>query len=396
MKPAVPAVVMSLAALMAACFSERSTAPQPSGVTCERAGQPPGLDTVFVVINGFAFGPAEVRVASGVRVVWINCEPEGTPGHTTTEAGGAWDSPTLMPGDVFSVVPSVGTHDYHCRPHPFIQGRVIVEAAMSPGVAKAAPRRLPVSMRGGAEVTAKDVGEVALVEETRLLGDRGQWLPRRGHEADRQIEPDPALHFPEAAAVRPAERPRESGRMDSDLVRDVGQGEPVRGGIPEHRAGAGHPGLNGSARRLSRPRHERQKLEEQALDGQRGGVVLRAELRMQPAQQERFGPPVRLVGSGQHLLKWLEGGPCRGVELHHQSVDVPEVEAVPVPLAGGRDLEGGGTAVDDLAAGVFGERSVQHETECRAVVVVPRQGAAPRVHALGQGHAAKRQTADDA
>ena len=120
-------VTLTVLAVFVACFSEQGMGPQPVGVTCERASQPPGPDTAFVVISGFAFSPAETRVAPGVRVVWINCEAPGTPGHTTTATDGGWDSPTLAPGDVFSVIPAAGIHDYHCRPHPFMQGRVVVE-----------------------------------------------------------------------------------------------------------------------------------------------------------------------------------------------------------------------------------------------------------------------------
>jgi plastocyanin len=120
------AVGLGLAAA-AACFSERSAGPPDTGLTCARAEQPPGPDTAFVIIRGFAYTPAQVTVTSGVRVVWINCEPAGTPGHTTTAVGGAWDSPTLNSGEVYSVVPAVGTFDYYCRPHPFIRGQVVVQ-----------------------------------------------------------------------------------------------------------------------------------------------------------------------------------------------------------------------------------------------------------------------------
>ena len=89
------------AALVAvACFSEHEPSGPDTALTCARAVQPPGPDTVFVVIQGFAFQPANLTVAAGERVVWINCEGSGTPGHTTTATGGAWDSPTLQPGDV--------------------------------------------------------------------------------------------------------------------------------------------------------------------------------------------------------------------------------------------------------------------------------------------------------
>jgi plastocyanin len=110
-----------------ACFSEHGPSTPSDALTCERAAQPPGPDSAFVIVSGFSFAPAELRVAAGTRVVWINCEPAGTPGHTTTAVGGEWDSPTLSPGDAFSVVPGPGEHPYHCRPHPFMEGRVIVE-----------------------------------------------------------------------------------------------------------------------------------------------------------------------------------------------------------------------------------------------------------------------------
>lgn len=113
--------------LSLACFSERSSGPNGGSVSCARAQQAPGPDTAFVVIQGFAFTPAQLTVAAGTRVVWVNCEPAGTPGHTTTVDAGAWDSPTLSPKEVFSVQAGPGTYDYHCRPHPFMQGQVVVQ-----------------------------------------------------------------------------------------------------------------------------------------------------------------------------------------------------------------------------------------------------------------------------
>lgn len=114
-------------ALAAACFSERPAGPPDTSVTCARAVEPPGPDTAFVVIQEFAFTPAVTQVAAGVRVVWVNCEPSGTPGHTTSAVSGAWDSPTLAPGEVFSDTPAAGSYDYFCRIHPFMQGTVVVQ-----------------------------------------------------------------------------------------------------------------------------------------------------------------------------------------------------------------------------------------------------------------------------
>ncbi|HEX6643860.1 MAG TPA: plastocyanin/azurin family copper-binding protein [Gemmatimonadales bacterium] len=121
---------MALAIVAAACFSSHEPDVLEGDFDCARAGQPAGPDSAIVIIRGFAYEPAALTVAPGTRVVWINCEPEGTPGHTTTAESDAWDSPTLAPGDVFSTdAPAEGVHEYFCRPHPFIRGQLTVAAS---------------------------------------------------------------------------------------------------------------------------------------------------------------------------------------------------------------------------------------------------------------------------
>lgn len=109
------------------CFSERGPSEPDETVTCERAELPPGPDSAFVIARDFAFHPAELRVPAGTRVVWISCEPEGTPAHTTTTDESGWDSPGLDPGETFSVQVEAGSHAYHCRPHPFMRGSVVAD-----------------------------------------------------------------------------------------------------------------------------------------------------------------------------------------------------------------------------------------------------------------------------
>ena len=117
------------AALALACFSAHEPSTDVAGVSCARAQQPPGPDSAFVVIRGFAFQPAALSVAEATTVVWVNCEVEGTPGHTTTSD--SWDSPTLAPGESFAFEPGAGAHAYHCRPHPFMQATVTVASVQS-------------------------------------------------------------------------------------------------------------------------------------------------------------------------------------------------------------------------------------------------------------------------
>ncbi len=111
-------------AALAGCFSERgATAPMEGECRFPVGDDIPG--STVVVIRRFAFGPSEVRVRAGERVTWINCDEDG---HTSTADGGAWESPLLAPGDAFThTFESPGEFAYHCEPHPFMTGRVIVE-----------------------------------------------------------------------------------------------------------------------------------------------------------------------------------------------------------------------------------------------------------------------------
>jgi plastocyanin len=109
---------------LAGCFSERAATAPIEGVCSFPVGEGvPG--STIVVIQKFAFGPADVRVRAGDLVTWINCDVDA---HTSTADGGQWASPLLSPGDGFTqAFPSAGEFAYHCVPHPFMTGRVIVE-----------------------------------------------------------------------------------------------------------------------------------------------------------------------------------------------------------------------------------------------------------------------------
>lgn len=81
-----------------------------------------------VGIRGFAFLPDTVRVTAGEAVTWVNCEDEGVDAHTATSDENAWGSDFLFPGDAFTrTFDATGAHPYHCGPHPFMRGVVIVE-----------------------------------------------------------------------------------------------------------------------------------------------------------------------------------------------------------------------------------------------------------------------------
>jgi predicted ribosomally synthesized peptide with SipW-like signal peptide len=111
-----------------ACFSDRAQVTGPPNALCQL---PLGADvagSTLVVVRGFAFAPTTVRVRSGGSVTWVNCEPEGTPAHTTTADQGAWGSPLLAPGEAYTFTfGNPGQFAYHCEPHPFMTATIVVE-----------------------------------------------------------------------------------------------------------------------------------------------------------------------------------------------------------------------------------------------------------------------------
>ena len=118
-----------ISAIAIACFSDRGAGPGPSG-TAECSVPVSVIDSLhFVVaIENFAFQPDSISVPAGATVTWVNCEVPGTEPHTTTADGAEWSSSDLSPGQRFShTFPAQGAFPYHCAPHPFMLGKIIVE-----------------------------------------------------------------------------------------------------------------------------------------------------------------------------------------------------------------------------------------------------------------------------
>ena len=76
----------------------------------------------------FAFLPNDLHVKVGGSVTWLNCEPPGTPSHTTTSNQGVWNSPLLEPGAAFTqTFNTPGVFAYICAVHPFMTASITVE-----------------------------------------------------------------------------------------------------------------------------------------------------------------------------------------------------------------------------------------------------------------------------
>ena len=115
------------------CFSERTHGTAPIGTGAGECRIPIGSPVIggtgaLVAIRGFAFPPETLHVKPGTTVTWVNCESEGVDPHTSTADSELWQSPFLVAGAMYSYTFTAGGRfDYHCIPHPFMKGVVIVE-----------------------------------------------------------------------------------------------------------------------------------------------------------------------------------------------------------------------------------------------------------------------------
>jgi plastocyanin len=76
------------------------------------------------VLGRGAFNPADLNVAVGTTVTWMNND---TVAHTSTSDVLGWNSGIVAPGAQFSFVfPAAGTFSYHCAIHPGMVGTVVV------------------------------------------------------------------------------------------------------------------------------------------------------------------------------------------------------------------------------------------------------------------------------
>jgi LPXTG-motif cell wall-anchored protein len=80
-----------------------------------------------VTISDFKFTPDTVTVNEGDTVTFNN---DGPTIHTATADDGSFDTGTLRKGESGSATfTSAGTITYFCQPHPFMKGKVVVQAA---------------------------------------------------------------------------------------------------------------------------------------------------------------------------------------------------------------------------------------------------------------------------
>jgi len=115
----------ALAVLAFAAIAAAQPAAVPGEITTPAESTTPAPNsTTTVDIRDHAFNPAQLNVAPGTTVRFVNNDTEP---HTATADNGAFDTGELQPGysmDVF--LDGAGTVPYHCELHPDMQGSIIV------------------------------------------------------------------------------------------------------------------------------------------------------------------------------------------------------------------------------------------------------------------------------
>ena len=95
---------------------------EPTTPTQTTAPDPNGQKTVN--IYNHAFDPAQLNVASGTTVRFVNKDTEP---HTATADNDLFDTGELEPGGSFKVYfEGSGTVTYHCELHPDMKGSIVV------------------------------------------------------------------------------------------------------------------------------------------------------------------------------------------------------------------------------------------------------------------------------
>ncbi len=77
-----------------------------------------------VTIRNFSFGPSTITIKVGDSVTWTNSDAVT---HTATADDGSWDTGSISKGESKNTTFNTpGTYTYHCTPHPFMKGTVVV------------------------------------------------------------------------------------------------------------------------------------------------------------------------------------------------------------------------------------------------------------------------------
>src|SRR5215207_9560228 len=99
----------------------------------------PAKRTITVDIQDHAFDPAQLNVAPGTTVTFVNKDTEA---HTATADNDLFDTGVLEPGEsTWVFFRGSGTVTYHCELHPDMKGSIVVGEGGGAADTTAAPKQ---------------------------------------------------------------------------------------------------------------------------------------------------------------------------------------------------------------------------------------------------------------
>lgn len=120
--------VVFIVGSVVSCQSQEPASPAAGPETTEMpASETPAAKTgqIEVIIEDFTFKPADITIAVGSTVTWLN---EDSVGHTATARNKSFASGLLSQDDTYSYTfTERGTFEYYCIPHPYMMGQITVE-----------------------------------------------------------------------------------------------------------------------------------------------------------------------------------------------------------------------------------------------------------------------------
>jgi plastocyanin len=115
------------------------------------------VETDITAPTSWKFDPSSLGARAGDTVIWTNT---GSQQHTVTADDGSFDSGMLGAGAKFTrMFSSPATIAFHCTPHPWMKGVILVAAASTVGPVKAPPPPAPHGDTPGTGTSTDAAGE---------------------------------------------------------------------------------------------------------------------------------------------------------------------------------------------------------------------------------------------
>lgn len=121
-------VVIALVAVVAASSGKKSTTESMNTSTSAKSSSAASTAVAAdkVVISNYMFGPADIKVKVGTTVTWTNSD--SVKHNVVSDDNMMPDGKLIGKDETYTYAfTKAGTYKYHCSPHPYMHGSVIVE-----------------------------------------------------------------------------------------------------------------------------------------------------------------------------------------------------------------------------------------------------------------------------